>query len=287
MRMKRHVPDEQLYFNSGYLGLVVLMLPPAVYLTAVLVVQIGWLLPVLTLVLLTNLPLTLYHLWKAWYPFHILYAATRAVDLTDDQLRILSYLKSPEMRRHTWAVGAMLAALLGLGAAGLLAAGIVTLAGLPRNLVLRPSSLFDLFLFYSLIVIFNALAVEMALIGWPCWRAHRHWDHIVQTYPLYDLANFRRDFRASSEAREGLGGPRRFRTTPVPSPLSQPFSTPLRWSQGVGAAVFFIGLPAIFVGITGLSRSLARGTWADVAFDAGLVALGSLLLVLGWWLWKK
>lgn len=238
MWIKRDVPDEQLYFNTGYLGLVVLMLPPAAYLTAALVIQIGWLLPMLAATLLTNLPLTLYHLRKAWYPFRILYDATPVGYLTDDQLRILTYLKSREMRTHTWMVGISLVAFLGLGAALLPALGIVTLATLPQGLILRPDEMPDhLIIIFILTAVFNAIAIEVALIGWPCWQAHRHWDRIVQTYPIYDLANFRRDFRASAEARVGMAGPRRHRTVLVPSPLSQPFSTPLRWNQVLGAAV--------------------------------------------------
>jgi hypothetical protein len=276
--------DEQLLANAGLGLLALLALPPAIYLMAGLVVQVGWY-PVWVLLSLTTVPLTLLRLWKAWYPFSFIGAVTPAIDLTDDQLRMLSFLTSAETRRNIWIAGLAPALVVVAGVKVLEGFGIVTIHNIMPGSVIRPHASLG----HQMVLpgLFYACSVAFCLVGWPFWRAYCSWARIVRTYPVYPLERFRRDFVAPAAARAGIGGPRRAPTVPVRNPVLRMASAPLRWTQAIGAALFIIGVPALYRGTVTLVRAIGESANHDLAFAAGMMAVASLFLVLGRWLWKR
>lgn len=284
MSQQADVVDAQLVATSGVALFSILALPPAVYLVAELVVQVGWY-PVWVFILLTNLPLTLLRTWKAWYPFSFLGAVTPAIELTDDQLRILSFLSSAETRRNIWVAGLTPAVLLVAGVGVLDGFGVVTIHTIMRGSVIRANATLS----QQLVLpgLLYALSIGFCLIGWPFWRAYRNWHRIVRTYPLYPLERFRHDFLAPPAARAGIGGPRRAPTVPVRNPVLRMASTPLRLTRAIGAALFIIGVPTLYRGTVTLARAIGENAKYDLAFAVGMMAVAGTLLLVGRWLWRR
>lgn len=255
MRKAKEVVDEQLAAASGVGLLTLLALPGAICLLAEVVVQAGWS-PVWVLLLVTNIPLTVLRLWKAWYPYSFLGAVTPAIAVTEDQLRILSFLTSGETRRSILIAGFIPGSVLVGGIWILQAFGIVTVGTLLPGSLLRSGATLGQQLVLPWLL--YALSVGFCLVGWPFGWASWHWERVVRTYPVYPLARFRHDFLAARAARSGIAVPRRAPKTPRRNPVLTLASTPLRWSQALGAALVIIGVPALYQSLVTLACNGGR-----------------------------
>jgi hypothetical protein len=282
--------DELLESNAGFLWLAVLAFVPSAIILFGLAAQIGPLIP-FAAAALVNLTLLGLDAWRPTYPFRIFHSETPPEWLTDEQRRVLTYLRSPEARRSKryLCVAMLLVAALSTWAPPFLGRAARWVSS---YLVVRTShALNDSATHILAFLIFQALASYSALFGWGCWRALRQWDEIQARYEPWPLSMVAKGFHIVKKPTftgEGESLPRPSR--PMWPPGAIRGDTPVSGRQVLAVICFIPGCAALFVGGTSLPRDLFRtgvSIGSRVGLDLALVVAGLILLWVAGRLWRR